>query len=401
MFVSATHRRYTPLSDRAANASRVRGVILAGRSDWDTFSGESALRSPLAPVALSPLISFALRWLRDGGISHVTVCGSGTGLAALHRYMGDGRTLGMSISYCTDASPRGPAGCVRDAAALTRDGALAAGDTFVVVDGTLIPSVDLGELLLAHWNADAAATVVTEIERRRNRLTGSAPDMPGGIYVFDARALRSISPVGYRDIKEGLLEHLYHAGERVIVHRVSGISPHVLDYRSYLSVNRWVLERTVAQGLTGYRRLGGALCHDSACVHDDASLVGPVLVGPDATIDGDAVVIGPTTVGAHSRIARGAVVSRSIVWDQCRIGENSVVDAAVLVSGVEILREAYVRGRVELPALHSASVSEPTRRTSPVWHLPVLPHTPLRSPTYAPQHVPLVDTPSATSLLHA
>ena len=57
-----------------SDMSRVRGVVLAGTYHWSNSSFEELLPRPLVPVAQAPLVSYALRWLRDGGIPRATLC---------------------------------------------------------------------------------------------------------------------------------------------------------------------------------------------------------------------------------------------------------------------------------------------------------------------------------------
>jgi NDP-sugar pyrophosphorylase family protein len=144
-------------------------------------------------------------------------------------------------------------------------------------------------------------------------------------------------------------------------------------------VNRWVIDRTAGQALDGYARVEDALCHHTARVHPGASLVGPVIVGPGATLDDDVVVIGPSAIGAHARLAPGAVVTRSVVWDRCVIESNAVVDTSVLVSGSVVAADRYLCGGLELPNGTYEWVPAAADDVSPLWRLPVLPHTPLRS----------------------
>jgi mannose-1-phosphate guanylyltransferase len=384
---------YNPSSDWSSRYACVRGVVLAGRADWGRSAEGAALRDPLAPVALSPLIGFPLRWLRDGGVLNAAICASGPRMPAVREHLGTGAAFGMSVVHYDDRSPRGAAGCVRDAVELVCGGAPAPSDTFVVVEGALIPSVDLSELLRAHWHSEAAATIVVEVDRRRSIAAGPRPNVPGGIYVFDARAVAAIAATGYHDIKQGLIERLYRAGERVAVHRVQGLSPRVIDHHSYLAVNRWIVDRTAKQELDGYVRIDDSLCHHTARVHRGASLVGPVIVGPGTVLDEDVVVIGPTAIGMRCRLEPGAVVTRSVVWDDCAIERDAVIDSSVLVSGAVVAADRYLCGGVEMPA--SAPAPAPGGdHVSPLWRLPSLPHTPLRSMPAVPASPATVASPA-------
>ena len=334
LFLRASSRPPFPVADRCADSGDgpesdmedVCGVILAGSHHWGDGQFERMLRGPLVPVAQKPIIRYATSWLQSAGVRYGVICANGA-TGSVRGALGDGSAFGLALDYVEDVEPRGPAGCVHDAARRSH------ASIFVVVEGCMIPSVDLRALIAAHRLSGAAATVVVEVERRR-RMVGSQAHSPGGIYVFDRRVLESVPARGYHDIKEGLVERLYKAGERVLMHEVMGVAPRVLDFATYASVNQWMISRTVERPgtMSGYARVGSALVHPTAEVHASARFIGPVIVGPGACVEANAVVIGPASIGARSRIAAGATVSRSVVWDDCAVGAQAIVDASLLAN---------------------------------------------------------------------
>ena len=90
------------------------GIVLAGVHRWGESEFERLLPRPLLPVAESPLICYALRWLRDGGVRAATICANSESRFVRH-CLKDGSEYGLDIRYFEDLTPRGPAGCVRDA----------------------------------------------------------------------------------------------------------------------------------------------------------------------------------------------------------------------------------------------------------------------------------------------
>ena len=87
--------------------------------------------------------------------------------------MGPGEGLGVRLDYYEDVMPRGPAGCLRDAA-LRSDA-----DIFVVVDGTVVTQVDLEAVLQAHAGMEADLTVVVSRTGRRSGGGGRQPGADG------------------------------------------------------------------------------------------------------------------------------------------------------------------------------------------------------------------------------
>ena len=236
----------------------------------------------------------------------------------------------MGITYYEDLTPRGAAGCVRDAAD-QRDA-----QTLVVVDGTAIPAVDLDQLLAAHVLSGAAMSVVGHRDPGTN-TQGYRPLTPAGIYVLDRRVLDFIPAKGFQDIKETLIPRLHKAGERVLSYAGRGACPRILNPETYLAVNHWMIEEIANRSACvsdGRGRHG--VIHPDAKVDPEATIVGPVLVGPGAVIEGDATLVGPSIVGAHSRVGRGALVSRSVVWSRCDIGQGAVVDRCLLGDDTQV-----------------------------------------------------------------
>ena len=289
-------------------------VVLAGTHPWTGSSFERLAPRPLVPVALEPLISYSLRWLLQGGITHATICANGT-TRLIEAALGDGDDLGMELSYYQDGTPRGPAGCVRDAGLRTGS------QTILVTDGTAIPTVDVADLLASHHASGAA---VTALVHRDQALSGVAS--PGGIYVFERRALDHIGANGFQDIKENLIPRLHRAGERVVAHASEGFCPHVLNAQTYLAVNHWMLQR-LAQRDEGR---GGVLLHPSASVDPAARLVGPVLLGAGVRVEAGATLVGPISIGGGSVVGPRALVARSVLWNRCVVGQGSVVHGCVV-----------------------------------------------------------------------
>src|ERR1700737_2662018 len=85
------------------------GVVLVGTHPWSNSPFDRLVPRTLLPIAHRPLISYALAWLRDGGIEDVAVCANRE-TRALRRQLPGLVPQGMRLSYHEDAMPRGPAG---------------------------------------------------------------------------------------------------------------------------------------------------------------------------------------------------------------------------------------------------------------------------------------------------
>ena len=327
----------------------VAAIVLGGLHVW--ADGDFGRLCPrlLLPVGSAPLGIHILRWLRSGGVRAATICAN-EAAEAVQECLGDGKPENVDLYYCVDRIPRGPAGCSCDAAA----GVPA--EQYIVVEGSVVPRVDLHALLAAHQRAHAAATVVVDGAECRGEGPGWGAT-PAGIYVFSRRTLAQVPRTGYQDIKEMLIPQLYREHAPVITYPAGQPSPRVYGLASYLAVQGWMLERCALGDSVpdGYAQRDGLCIHGSAAVARTARLVGPVLVGPQTRVEAEAVIVGPTLVGANCVVGRRAVVARSVIWDRCVVASRARIDQSLLTTGAAIEGGRTVYGAIcEAPATAGA-----------------------------------------------
>jgi NDP-sugar pyrophosphorylase family protein len=99
----------------------------------------------------------------------------------------------------------------------------------------------------------------------------------------------------------------------------------------------------------GYILARGCLIHRDSSIARDATLVGPVMVGPGARIGSRAVVVGPTSIGRDVEVGQGALLSRSAVWRRCIVGDYAVADRCILADDTVVVPGASVFRAVIMP----------------------------------------------------
>jgi mannose-1-phosphate guanylyltransferase len=323
---------------------KVGGIVLAGSHLW----GESPLDwigpRPLLPVAGRPLLWYGLEWLRRSGIEQVTVCAN-SNTAAIQACLGDGSGMGLRLDYYEDLMPRGPAGCIRDAALGS------AAPVFVVVEGALLPHANLSQILKAHRDSESVMTIVALAHESGNG--GERQLKPAGIYVINRAALGLVPPRGYQDIKEMWIPRLHEHGCRITPYVIEAeAAVGVTGLGSYLRAAIWALEKVAGYGGWGgdYRRIGSAWVHRSARVSASAGLSEHVLVGPKARVDADVVILGRTIIGPNSRIKAAAILSDTVTWPGCEVGPGAILNRCILLAGSIIEPELVVRDTVWRPS---------------------------------------------------
>lgn len=127
-----------------------RAVVLAGGRGTRLAPYTTVLPKPLMPIGDMPILEILLRQLRRAGIRDITLA-VGHLAALLEAYFGDGSRFGVSLDYSYEDEPAGTAGPLALVEGLDQ--------TFLVMNGDLLTSIDFEDMLRAHREGGAAVTV--------------------------------------------------------------------------------------------------------------------------------------------------------------------------------------------------------------------------------------------------
>jgi NDP-sugar pyrophosphorylase family protein len=132
----------------------MRAIILAGGKGTRLRPYTTVLPKPLMPIGDMPILEVVLRQLKAAGINHVTMAVGYLG-ELLQAFFGDGQRLGLKIDYSLEEKPLGSVG------PLTLIDGLA--DTFVLMNGDVLTTLNYGELIGFHRDRGAVATIASYV----------------------------------------------------------------------------------------------------------------------------------------------------------------------------------------------------------------------------------------------
>jgi NDP-mannose synthase len=197
-----------------------RAVVLAGGRGSRLAPYTTILPKPLLPVGERPILEILLRQLGAAGFDDVTLAVGH--LAHLVRaVVGDGSAHAVSIRYHEEECALGTAGPLASIPDLD--------ETFVMVNGDVLTTLDFRALVRAHQQAGNVLTIATHRRTVRadygvlhtdgtvgatHRVTGydEKPELAYtvsmGVYVLEPAAIAQLSPGDYCDFPDLVLDLL-------------------------------------------------------------------------------------------------------------------------------------------------------------------------------------------------
>jgi NDP-sugar pyrophosphorylase family protein len=207
----------------------MRAVILAGGKGTRLAPYTTVLPKPLMPIGEMPILEIVIRQLERHGFNDLTLA-VGYLAELLMAYCGDGSKFNVKLGYSREEQPLGTAGPI----ALVPD----LNDTFLVMNGDLLTTIDYGAMLKYHRERNALATIACYqrdvkidlgvIEIGQDNWVANYIEKPTyhyavsmGIYLFEPEILKYIKPNQRLDLPD-LVMNLMKEGQRVNVFNFDG-----------------------------------------------------------------------------------------------------------------------------------------------------------------------------------
>jgi NDP-mannose synthase len=206
----------------------MRAVILAGGRGTRLLPYTSVLPKPLVPVGDLPILEIIIHQLTAAGFSPITLALGYLG-ELIRAFVASRKSLASrgDITFVQEEAPTGTAGSLKLVTGLS--------DTFLVMNGDILTSLDYQRLIDFHRASGAVLTIATyqkslqidlgvlELDPGQTRVRGynEKPQftfpVSMGVYVFEPMVLDYIPADQYFDFPS-LVLRLLAAGEEVACH---------------------------------------------------------------------------------------------------------------------------------------------------------------------------------------
>ena len=201
----------------------MKAVILAGGKGSRLAPYTNVIPKPLMPIGDMPIMEVLLHQIKRAGVDEVVLL-VGHMSSLLRAFFQAGEQFGMHIRYSYEQIPLGTAGPLALVDGLD--------DTFLVMNGDVLTTLDFNELLKFHRESKALVTIAmynrqVKVDLGVLQLNGGHEvtgyiekptydfQVSMGVYVFEPAVLKYIPPGQYFDFPN-LILRLLEAGERVV-----------------------------------------------------------------------------------------------------------------------------------------------------------------------------------------
>ena len=274
----------------------------------------------LMPVGNRPLLDRNIEYLKSSGVGEIVINAHHLPEQVLE-HVGDGRSFGIPIHVQVEPKILGTGGGIRNVSDFWDE------EPFIVLNGDILTNIDLGTAYKAHVKSGALATLVLHSREPFNQILidpqGNIQDIAGknlpgrvaftGIHIIDPAFLKYLPAGIFHNIVDSY-RMLIASGETILGYLSRGHRWHDIGtISSYLAVNR--------DSLKGNPFLFGSNCE----VHEKVRL-------------SDWAVIGESC-----QVHDGALVERSVLWDQVTVHRGVHVTDSVVTSFRNV-REDIIAG---------------------------------------------------------
>ncbi|WP_435320307.1 sugar phosphate nucleotidyltransferase [Haloarchaeobius sp. TZWSO28] len=313
---------------------------------------------PMLTAANRPILEYVLDGLADAGIEdiHIVV---GYKRDRVQSHFGPAHQ-NVPITYHVQEKQLGSGHALLQAQESVNS-------NFLVVNGDeIITDKIVREVIRNHSTEDKATLAVIESDRapqygavrvRDDRII-ELVERPGegdyrllnrGVYVFEPSIFAELELTTRREGELQLTDaigSLIQGESDVRAVLVDEIWSNVTYPWNLLTVARDLLAKEMVSEST---RDSHVWVSESATVHENAVLRPPVTVSEDVVI-GPGTVVGPyTAIGRNCTVDSGAVIERSVIDADTRIGQNATINETVTGQGVEICAGVTIpRGPAEV-----------------------------------------------------
>lgn len=312
----------SPMPKPSDNLERCKAVILVGGRDFGRCPLASRLNRALWPVFGRPALQELLEQLAGQGIRHVVVSCENESDTIQQAIQCPPE---LHVVFQEKTLPRGPAGCIRDAAE-------PADECLLVLPGNMLALPPIRDLLEKHRKSRADMTIFLNPV-----INDCVQKEDSQIYLCEPTVLSCIPLTGFVDLKEGFIPISIQKGLTICAADLPHDARHYRTWADYLVKVKSLLAHTpsrenMLRGFSQSTEYPDVWVGSDVRISETVKIYGPVVLEDRVSIADGAILFGPAVIGKDTVIGPDALIEESLLWDQVTIGAGSRIHCSLVDS---------------------------------------------------------------------
>ncbi len=338
----------------------MKAVILVGGEGTRLRPLTYNIVKAMVPILNRPFLEHMFHYLKGYGVDDVilALCYLPD---SIRDYFGEGDRVGLNLTYVREESPLGTAGAVKNAEKYLDE-------SFLVFNGDVFTTIDLGAMLQFHRQKKATATIaltpvedpslygVVEMDNNRrilrfiekppqetDKMGGKAKPslINAGIYILEPEVLSGIPPQRHFMFEHHLFPSLLDNGSPIYGYPSDAYWIDMGTPQKYLRLHHDLLCGRVS-GFDAEKKVSEGVRSWGGDIHPDAHIEGAVLLGERCRISQGAYVRGPVVMGNDCCISEEAFIEGAVLWGGITVGKGAVLRNCIVGKGVSIGENCHV-----------------------------------------------------------
>lgn len=331
----------------------MKAIILVGGQGTRLRPLTNHLPKNIVPLCGAPFLHYPIEQLKKAGIREIAFS-VGYKPETIRRVYGDGRKLGVKISYAIEKEPLGTAGAIKNAEKYVK------GHPVVVLNGDILTDLPLTQMIDFHQKKKATATLglvkvedptayglvlldaqsaVTRFLEKPTLEEAVTDTINAGVYLFEPSVFNFIPPKINYSAERALFPDLLKSQAPFYGFVWGGYWQDIGTPYKYLTTHWDLLNGAFKIPGVWKKKAKGVYWGKGVRVGKKVKIEGPVILGDGAVIEEGAQILPFTVLGAGCRVGAHSSVAKSVLWDGAVVGSSVVLDEVILGRNAQV--QAY------------------------------------------------------------
>ena len=314
---------------------------------------------PMVPIVNRPVIEHIIELLKQHNFTDIMINLHYLG-ETIEQHLGDGRRLGVKISYSKEDELWGDAGSVKR---VEKFFAANGGEPFLVIGGDDISDTDLTKLVNFHSEKKALATIGLSLVddpseygivlmNEKARITRFLEKPKGavifsntantGVYVFDTQIFDYIPRGTFYGFGNNVFPQLLEQKKPLYGHLTSSYWRDIGNLRIYRQTHLDVLAGRVALHNPMKERKKYQWLGENVEIDPTAEIGYPVAIGDNVRIEAGVQIMENTVIGSGCVVEIGARLKETVLWDGAVVQRGTQLERCVVGTNCHVKSNAAV-----------------------------------------------------------